>query len=104
MKPYSIDLREKIISVYDAGNTSIRTVAERFKVNKNTVQDLVKLKSDQGTLAPRGATGGQPSLLSGYEPQIEELGAEHLYNTLAEYCEYWGEKTGVRLSESRGCR
>ena len=33
MKPYSIDLREKVISVYEAGNTSIRKVAERFKVN-----------------------------------------------------------------------
>ncbi|QOV23604.1 COG3415 family protein [Anabaenopsis elenkinii] len=39
MKAYSIDLREKIISVYEAGNTSIRKVAERFKVSKNTVQD-----------------------------------------------------------------
>jgi putative transposase len=30
--------------------------------------------------------------------------AEHLDYTLAEYCEYWGEKTGVRLSESAMCR
>ena len=49
MKPYSVDLREKIISVYEAGNTSIRKVAERFKVNKNTVQDLVKRKREKGT-------------------------------------------------------
>ncbi|QXE24149.1 transposase [Richelia sinica FACHB-800] len=42
MKPYSIDLREKIIRVYEAGNTSIRKVAQRFKVSPNTVQELVK--------------------------------------------------------------
>jgi transposase len=104
MKPYSVDLREKIISVYEAGNTSIRKVAERFKVNKNTVQDLVKRKREKGTLEPSVATGGKPSQLSGYEQQIEEMVAEHLDYTLAEYCEYWEEKTGVRLSESAMCR
>ncbi|MEY3404206.1 MAG: hypothetical protein RLZZ86_3828 [Cyanobacteriota bacterium] len=99
MKPYSIDLREKIISVYEVGNTSIRKVAERFKVNKNTVQDLVKRKREKGTLER-----GKPSQLSGYEQQIEEMVAEHLDYTLAEYCEYWEEKTGIRLSESAMCR
>ncbi|XPM56365.1 MAG: hypothetical protein EDM05_054245 [Leptolyngbya sp. IPPAS B-1204] len=34
MKPYSLDLREKIISTYEAGNTSIRQVAARFQVSK----------------------------------------------------------------------
>ncbi len=50
MKAYSLDLREEIISVYEAGNTSIRKVAERFKVNKNTVQDLVKRKREKEQL------------------------------------------------------
>lgn len=104
MKPYSVDLREKIISVYEAGNTSIRKVAERFKVNKNTVQNLVKRKREKGTLEPSVATGGKPSQLSGYEQQIDAMVAEHLDYTLAEYCEYWEEKTGVRLSESAMCR
>lgn len=104
MKPYSIDLREKIISVYEAGNTSIRKVAARFKVSKNTVQGLVKRKREEGTLQPRPATGGKASQLSGYEQQIEEMVAEYPDYTLAEYCEYWGEKTGVRLSESAMCR
>ncbi|MFN6175679.1 MAG: hypothetical protein ACK4YY_21325, partial [Dolichospermum sp.] len=100
MKPYSIDLREKIISVYDAGTTSSRNVAERIKGNTHTVQDIVPRTRHQGTLEPSGATGGKPSQRSGYEQQIEEMVAEHLDYTLAEYCEYWGEKTGVRLSES----
>lgn len=104
MKPYSIDLREKIISVYEAGNTSIRKVAARFKVSKNTVQELVKRKREQGTLQPKPATGGKPSQLSGYEHQIEEMVAEYPDYTLAEYCEYWEENTGVRLSESAMCR
>jgi transposase len=30
MAPYSLDLRQKIVATYEAGNTSIRKVAEQF--------------------------------------------------------------------------
>ena len=42
--------------------------------------------------------------MSGYEQLLEEMVAEHPDYTLAEDCEYWEEKTGVRLSESAMCR
>ncbi len=53
---YSLDRREKIISTYEAGNTSICKVAERFQVSKNTVQSLLKRKQATGTLNPTPAT------------------------------------------------
>ena len=31
MKPYSLDMHQKIVNSYEAGNTSIRKVAERFQ-------------------------------------------------------------------------
>ncbi len=40
----------------------------------------------------------------GQEQQIKEMVAEHPDYKLAEYCEYWEDKTGVRLSESAMCR
>lgn len=104
MKPYSLDLRRKIVSVYEAGNISIRQVAERFKVSKNTVLALLKLKREKGTLSPLPATGGKPSQLAEYAQEVESMVAEHPDYTLEEYCEYWQEKTGVRLSESAMCR
>jgi len=104
MKPYSLDLREKIISTYEAGNTSIRKVAERFQVSKNTVQSLLKRKQATGTLKPAPATGGKESQLAGYEQEIAEMVETHQDYTLAEYCEYWQDKTGVRMSESTMCR
>jgi transposase len=30
MKAYSLDMRQKIVNTYEAGNTSVRKVAERF--------------------------------------------------------------------------
>ena len=104
MKPYSLDLREKIIRTYEAGNTSIRQVAERFQVSKNTVQSLLKRKQATGTVKPAPATGGKVSQLAGYEQEIAEMVETHRDYTLAEYCEYWQDKAGVRVSESTMCR
>jgi transposase len=104
MKSYSLDMRQNIVNTYEAGNTSIRKVAERFQVSKSTVQELLKRKRETGKLLPRQAKGGKPSQLFGQQEQLKEIVVEHPDYTLAEYCEYWQDKTGVRLSESAMCR
>ena len=53
MKPYSLDMRQKIVNTYEAGNTSVRKVAERFQVSKSTVQELLKRKRETEKLLPR---------------------------------------------------
>ena len=55
MKPYSLDMRQNIVNTYEAGNTSVRKVAERFQVSKSTVQELLKPKRETGKLLPRQA-------------------------------------------------
>ena len=104
MKSYSLDMRQNIVNTYEAGHTSIRKVAERFQVSKSTVQLLLKRKRETGKLLPSQAKGGKPSQLFGHQEHIKEMVVEHPDYTLAEYCEYWQEKTGVRLSESAMCR
>ena len=68
---------------------SIRQVAERFPVSKNTVQSLLKRKQATGALKPAQATGGKASQLTGYEQEIAEMVETHQDYTLSEYCEYW---------------
>ncbi len=65
MKPYSLDMRQKIVNTYEAGNTYVRKVAERFQVSKSTAQELLKLKIETGKLLHRQAKGGKPSQLFG---------------------------------------
>ena len=104
MSPLSKDIREKIVSAYEEGNTSFRKVAERFKVSKNTVHKLVKQKRKTGDISPKKARGGKPSQLAERENEIVAMVEEHHDYTLSEYCELWEEKGGVRLSESTMCR
>ena len=87
MKPYFLDMRQKIINTYEAGNTSIRKVAARFQVSKSTVQELLKRKRETGKLFPGQAKGGKPSQLFGQEQQIKEMVAEHpVRNYFARCC------------------
>jgi transposase len=61
MKPYSLDMRQNIVNTYEAGNTSVRQVAERFQVSKSTVQELLKRKRETGKLLPCQGKGGNRS-------------------------------------------
>jgi transposase len=104
MKACSLDLRERIVKTYYGEKTSIRKVAERFRVSKSMVQNLIALKKETGQVVPRKATGGRKSQLNGYEEEIALMVQEYPDYTLSQYCEYWGEKTGIRVSESTMCR
>jgi transposase len=44
MKPYSIEVREKIVKAYEQGDTSIWKIAAQFDVSKGLVQKLLKQK------------------------------------------------------------
>jgi transposase-like protein len=48
MKPYSSEFREKIVKIYEQGDTSIRKVAARFDVSKGFVQKILKQKQMTG--------------------------------------------------------
>ena len=103
MKPYSLDLRERIITGHEQG-ISIRKLAEQFKVSKGMVWNLIKLKRETGDIAPKAATGGKPSQLNGKEQELARMVQQYSDYTLEEYCEYWDEQTGVRVSASTMCR
>jgi transposase len=48
MKPYSIDLRERVVSAIEKGDSSFRKVAQRFAVSKNCVERWVIQKRIEG--------------------------------------------------------
>jgi transposase len=104
MPVYSMDIREKIVSAYEAGNTSIRKVAKRFMVSKGVVTRLLHQKKTTGDLSPKPATGGKASQLAPHQAEIIEMVNQHPDWTLEEYCEHWQELSGTRLSASAMCR
>lgn len=103
MKPYSVDLREKIVNAYEKGDTSVRKVAAQFGVAKSYVQKLLQLKKTQGHLEPKKQGGAMKGKLDEYRSELVAMVQSHPDATLAEYCEYFGENHNVWVCSSVMC-
>ena len=104
MPAYSLDFRKKIVTAYEAGNTSIREVAKRFMVTKRTVQRLIKQNRETGDLTPKKVGTKKSSPLEARKEQIVEMVEQYPDWTLWQYCEEIAEKTGLSVSTGSLCR
>ena len=77
MKPYSNDLRTRIVEAYDNQKGSIRQLAERFAIDFSTVWRLLVHYRHTGKVDPKPHGGGQP-------PKIDETGLEQLRHLVVE--------------------
>jgi transposase len=103
MKPYSIDLRERVVSAIEQGDSSFRKVAQRFCVSKNCVERWVTQKRTQGHVVPR-KQGGSVSAVMEHQDQLMAIFEKQTDATLAEYCELLFDATGLWVSQSTMCR
>ena len=104
MKPYSLDLREKVIDAIEKGDSSVRKVAQRFGVSKNFVQRLVTQKRTQGHILPQKQGGSMVSPVMKHKAELMEIFERQNDATLAEYCELLFNQTGLWVSQSTMCR
>ena len=73
MKPYSLDLPEKIIKAIDKCDSSITKVAQRFDVSNNFVQKLVTQKRTKGHIFPGKQGGSMISRVMEYKAQLMKI-------------------------------
>lgn len=64
MKAYSLELRQKLVDVYRAGNISQRQLALQFRVALSFVEKLLKHHRETGTIAPKVRTKQTPTKLN----------------------------------------
>jgi transposase len=101
MKPYSIDLRKKIVEVWKKENISIRKLAERFRVSKSFIQKLIKKSQETGDIRPLPQGGSPPSKLNSTQlVLLVELMEKNNDATLEELCDLLEKATGVRVGKS----
>jgi transposase len=53
MKPYSLDLRQRVVNAIENGEGSVTKAAQRFAVSKICVERWVRQKRPQGHVVPR---------------------------------------------------
>jgi transposase len=59
--PHSIEIRERAVRAYEAGEGSFESVAARFGLGRRTLQEWVALYRETGSVEPRPKGGGNPS-------------------------------------------
>ena len=101
MKAYSIDLRQKIIDTYQAGDISQRQLAKRFRVALSFIEKLLKQYRETGSITPKIRTKQTPTKLNSDQlTTLEELVIANNDATLAELREKLKEATGVLIGRS----
>lgn len=105
MKPYSTDLRQKIIEVKEKTNESIQQLADRFGVSYSFVKRLLLRYKASQSVDPLPHGGGKPPLLNQEQINIlSQLVEADNDATLQQLCTSLEEKTGVKVIVPTMCR
>src|SRR5947209_5058030 len=97
MRPYSMDLRQRVAAAVDHREGTWRQLAARFQVSLSFVARLVRHRRQTGTLTPKPHGGGQPPALgTAEEARLRDLVAEQPDATLDEL----RQRLGLRCSRT----
>src|SRR5512135_1860802 len=105
MKPYSMDLRQRIAAAVDHGDGSFRQIARRFRVSLSFIARLLRRRRQAGTLEPKPHGGGLPPALdpipSNRLVEKEASSQDGFATTLfwSGGCDYRHQQGGRRLRE-----
>lgn len=97
MKPYSEDLRDRVVAAVEGGQPR-QEVVKRFEVSLPTIERWLRLKRETGGLTPRPVPGPPAVKMGPLKAALPERLAERPDATLAELCSWWWEVSGVAVS------
>src|SRR5262245_35614731 len=64
MKPYPLELRQRIVAAVEQRDETIEEIAEMFGVTERYVYKLLKLQRETGDLSPQPPSGGAVAKLN----------------------------------------
>lgn len=104
MKPYSMDLREKILETYTEGESSYRQIAQRFRVSLSLITRVISRYRKENTLKPRPIGRPKKGKLEPYKHKILEYLELNNDLTLEQLCQKFTTDTGIKVSIPTMCR
>ncbi len=85
MPTTSLDLRQRILAAYDAGEGTREETARRFRVSLGLVKKLLQQRRRTGDIAPRHRfSGRKPTIVAAHRQQLRALLARKNDLTLQE--------------------
>jgi transposase len=102
-RPYSADLRDRVLLAHEHGEGGASALARRFRIGRSTLYRWLADLRGEGRRAARPMGHGRTPL-GGAGDVLRALVAEQNDATLAEYAERFAARTGRRRSPSAICR
>lgn len=99
MKPYSKDLRLKVLAAVDRGMPR-KEVARVFGVSEPTIRRYLRLRRQTGDVEPRPLPGPPARKQEALEQRLPAQVCLNPDLTLEEHCELFEEETGIVVSVS----
>ena len=97
-RPYSADLRRRVVAAARDSGQSREAVAVRFAVGRSTVYRWVEAAQSEGRLEAKPIRGGpRPTIRDDGEAALRRLVTVDNHLTLAEYRDRLAEEIGVRV-------
>jgi transposase len=99
---YSVDLRERVVAVFDIGDMTDEEVATLFQVGEATVHRWKWLKRETGSLMPRPPRGGgmPPRVVPEQYDPVRAIVSEQPDVTIPEAAWEFHRRTGRSVSPS----
>ena len=104
MRPYSKDLREKVIEALESGEDTQPEIAENFHVSLRFVENLWRRWRSSGSYEALPHGGGNKRVLAECESIIRAAVANQPDITLEQLCEKVAAVKGLKASKSMMCR
>jgi transposase len=104
MKPYSQDLRDRIMRALETGTATQRAIAERFCVRGSFVEKLWQRWRRSGSSAAKPHAGGRQGHLKDHLECRRSAVAKHPDATLADLRDRLVAAQGPRVSTATVCR
>ena len=99
MKPYSKDLRIRVLAAVDGG-TPREEVAKTFSVSVPSIKRWLKRRRETGDLAPRPIPGRTPVKGAALKEWLPGHLKENPDLTLEEHCKAFEGRTGTKVSDA----
>ena len=104
MKPYSQDLRSRVLTSAKTGKTTHASIAATYRVSVSTVEKWVRRKRETGQETALPPRRGRSRTLRDCAPFIRAEVKQQPDSTLAELCTRLAEAKGVKASPGMMCR
>lgn len=104
MKPYSLDLRERVLAAAHEDPLSQAEIAKQFKIGLTTLERWLRRQRQTGKNTPLPHGGGRVRTLQGCEAFLRAALKHQPDATLDELCARVAEAKGVGVSASMMCR